>query len=1015
MMRPRTTKKRLRMLLSSIVIIGIVSIFLFGFFRPRAPHIYPVNGQLDLQSWDGHRDGYLSLNGGWDFYWKRFLSYQDIAAGSPATHIAVDVPSVWNNYKINGKNLPGFGYGTYRLKVVNAPVGKPLALRMPTFSTAYELYIDDRLASSSGKVGMDKNQFSPGCKPQEVVFTPASKNFEIIIHVANFTYAQGGMYNAVNLGTPEQIRSMDKIIADKDLFLFGALTIMAFYYLGIFLLRREDKSSLYFVTMCLLLASITAISGDFLIFRLIPSISFEAIITIYYIILCWFSVCAAFIIGELFPEENSKKILRAAFVYAAGMTLLILLFPISFYSRLFYIIEAAALLIGGYCVFTSTVAFLRGRKDSLVILLGVLAVIVCAVHDLLFQSNASQLGSLIILFIQPLVLARRSSEAFRNVKELSQKLLKLDKIKDEFLANTSHELRTPLNGILGITEAMMRGGEGEITQSQKRSLALIAGSSRRLANLVNDILDYSKLKHGDIRLNIKPMRVDGLILTAVNVFQQVSKSKEIEILYNLPAGMPAVMADENRVVQILYNLIGNAVKFTTRGYIEVSARVTGAVLEICVKDTGEGIPEAKLDDIFKTFEQVDTSLTRKYGGAGLGLSITKQLVELQGGGIRVTSVLGKGSKFIFTLPIAKELPPQNDPELALPELAATVLEEPTVTIRKKAIGDGRLLLIDDDPVNLQSLAALLQIGGFDVTAVTSGKAALEELSRTRDYALVVLDVMMPEMSGYEVCRKIREQKSHFELPVLMLTAKTAVADIVVGFEAGADDYLAKPFETEEMLARVRTLVNLKMSVDKAIAAEVAFMQAQIKPHFLYNALNTISCFCDTDPEQARWLIDQFSNYLRQRFDFKNPAMYVLIGNEISLLKSYLEIEKARFGDKLKVAFDIDEVGGVKIPPLSIQPLVENAIHHGIRKKGGGGTVTITIKNTGEGVLISVMDNGSGISPEKIAGIFNSDGNRSVGLWNIDNRLKKLFGKGLVITSEPGKGTQVTFLVPPEVN
>ncbi len=1006
------TKKRILMLLSSIFFTGAVLIGFFCFLKPKA--IHPVNGQLDLKSWNCSRDGYLSLNGGWQFYWKRFLSYRDVAVGGPLTYVSVDVPSVWNSYQISGKNLPGFGYGTYRLKVINAPVGKALAIRMPTVATAYKLYIDDHLACSSGKVSMDQGQFLPGCKPQEVEFRPGVKSFELIIQVANFIYAQGGMCYPVYLGTAEQIRNMSKAIADKDLFLFGALTIMAFYYMGIFLMRPADKSSLYFVWMCILLASITAISGDFLIYRLLPFISYQVIIAIYYIILCSFSVCAAFIIGELFPEENSRLVLRAAFGYAAGMMLLILTTPLSFYSRLFHLVMAAAILIGGYCLFTLTIAFLRGKKDSLGGFLGVLAVIGCTIHDILFQSNASQLGTLIILLMQPFILARRFSESFRNVQELSQKLLEFDKIKDEFLANTSHELRTPLNGILGITEAMLRESEGEINKNQKQSLALIAGNSRRLANLVNDILDYSKLKHGDIRLNIKPMRVDGLILTVVNVFQKLSKSKEIEIFSDLPAGMPAVLADENRVVQILYNLIGNAAKFTAQGYIEVSAKVTGAVLEICVKDTGAGIPEEKLADIFKSFEQVDTSLTRKYGGTGLGLSITKQLVELQGGNIRVESAPGKGSKFIFTLPVAKEFPLEND--LVLPELAVMMHDETVVSsIKQKAIHEGHLLLVDDDPVNLQSSAALLRTGGFGVTAVNSGKVALEELGRVRDYSLVILDVMMPEMSGYEVCRKIREQKSHFELPVLMLTAKTGPADILVGFTAGANDYLAKPFEPEEMLARVRTLVNLKLSVDKAIAAEVAFMQAQIKPHFLYNALNTISCFCDTDPEQARQLIDQFSNYLRQSFDFKNPAMYVSIAHEIGLLRSYLEIEKARFGDQLKVVFDIDELPGVQIPPLSIQPLVENAIHHGIRKKGGSGMVSVVIKNTGEGVLVLVKDDGAGIAPEKLGRIFKSDSNRSVGLWNIDNRLKKLFGKGLTITSHPGQGTEVTFMIPPVVN
>ncbi|HEX3047281.1 MAG TPA: ATP-binding protein, partial [Bacillota bacterium] len=666
-------------------------------------------------------------------------------------------------------------------------------------------------------------------------------------------------------------------------------------------------------------------------------------------------------------------------------------------------------------------AIINRRRDALLVLMGALMVIICALHDMLYQNNLIlsnygemiPIGLFILLFMQSFVLARRFSEAFRHVEALSQKLLKLDKIKDEFLANTSHELRTPLNGILGITEGMLRGSEGALSDGQKQNLAIISSSGRRLTNLVNDILDYSKLKHGDLRLNIKPIRVDGLIQTVVKVFQQLSSSKEIVVLSDLPPELPPALADENRLVQILYNLIGNAVKFTKQGYVKVSARVSQAMLEVCVSDTGEGIPQDKLEDIFKSFEQVDTSLTRKHGGTGLGLSITKQLVELEGGSIWVKSTPGSGSEFYFTLPMAAELPGENDAQLDLPEPVVQVLEQQPLRLNQ-AVGGGNILLVDDDPVNLQSSATLLQIGGYGVTAVNCGKGALEELAKRQDYELAILDVMMPEISGYEVCRKIRENKSHFEIPVLILTAKTTVADIVMGFEAGANDYLPKPFEPEELLARVGTLVNLKKSVDKALTAEVAFMQAQIKPHFLFNTLNTISSFCDTNPDQARRLIEDFSNYLRQSFDFKNLSMYVPLTNEINMVKSYVEIEKARFGDQLKVEFTIDEALEVKIPSLSIQPLVENAIRHGIRKKGGGGAVTISIKNTTTGVLVTVADDGVGIAPDKLARIMEVDTGRGVGLWNIDFRLRKLCGKGLTIESEPGKGVRVTFVIPSEV-
>lgn len=1020
-MKKTMDKRWIILLAAAALTIGII-FFVLVFSKPGTARINLNNGILDLQDWKPEQDGAINLSGQWDFYWERFVSYKGIVDGIEVPDLKAEVPGVWNNFNYKGKKLPGYGYATYRLKIVNAQVGKPLSMRIPTFSTAYELYFNDRLISSNGKVGTSKEKFSPQYRPRVVEFTPAEPSFDLIVHVSNFIYSRGGMWYALSLGTPEQIWDMDRTIVYKDLFLFGALTVMALYYLSMFLLRREDKSSLYFVIMCLVFASRTIVYGDYLIYKLIPFISYRSIIIIEYSTLCWFPVFAAYLIGELFPEETLRKILKAAMIYAAAMTIFFLFTPISLFTRLIYLVQVAAILIGLYPIICVGRAYIKGKADAFTVLLGTLAVILSALHDMLYQNNIIlsrfgeyvPFGLFILLFMQSFVISRRSSEAYRNVNALSQQLLKLDKIKDEFLANTSHELRTPLSGILGITEAMLKGDAGELSSTQKQNLTAIAGSCRRLSNLVNGILDYSKLKHGDIRLNIKALRLEGLIQTVINVFEQLSKSKECRVVAELPPGLPPVMADENRVVQILYNLIGNAVKFTSKGHVKVSAKVTGDMLEVCVCDTGIGIPGDKLEDIFKSFEQVDTSISRGHSGTGLGLSITRQLVELQGGRIWVKSELGAGSEFYFNLPLAPALLEEKEIITPMPELAAAAIEVQPMSKEREGKGT-HIILVDDDAINLQASAAILKIGGYAVTALNSGRAALDKISDANDCALAVLDVMMPEMSGYEVCSRIRKTKSIFDLPVLMLTSKTTTEDIVMGFEAGANDYLSKPFEAEELLARVRTLVNLKTSVDKAMSAEVAFLQAQIKPHFLFNTMNTISSFCDTEPTRARQLIDELSNYLRQSFDFKTLQMYVPIENELALVSSYTAIEKARFGEKLKVEYNVDTPIGVNILPLSIQPLVENAIRHGIRKKGGIGTVTISVSKTEEGIMVSVRDDGAGIPPDKLGTILNSDKGSGVGLWNIDSRLRKLSGKGLIIESEEGKGTKVSFVVPSEVN
>ncbi len=1014
--------KTLRILLLSSVIISLVIIFcLMSFVSPEDNSIQPRDAVLDLKNWNPDRNGTISLSGQWDFHWERFLSYREAASDSLAGGLTVDAPSVWNSYLLNGKKLPGFGYGTYVLKVVNAPEGQPLSLRIPTFSTAYELFIDDHLASSNGTVSTDREHHLPRYLPQVITFTPEQSSFHILIHVSNYTYARGGMWYDVEMGTPEQIMKMDRTISYKDLFLIGSLTAMTFYYLMIYLLRREDKSSLYYVLMCIIFAARTAIYGNFFIYSLLPHIGFKTIITIDYITLCCFSISAAFMIGELFPQESRRSILRIFLLYASIMALLFILTPVSFFTRTVYIVQFMAILTGAYPIYTLIRAYVGGKKDAGILLCGALVVILCAVHDILYQNNVilSSIGELVplglfvMLFLQAFVLARRFSEAFKDVNMLSQKLLTLDKVKDEFIANTSHELRTPLSGILGITGAMLKGSDGKLNERQRQNLSIIESSSRRLANLVNDILDFSKIKNGDIQLNIHPIRIRGMITTIADVFRQLNLKKELDVIVELPKELPPVMADENRVAQIFYNLIGNAVKFTRSGYVMISSKQNGGMLEFCISDTGIGIPKDKLDDIFHSFEQVDSSLTRTYGGTGLGLPISKHLVELQGGTIRVESTEGIGSHFYFSLPLAgSDTPEEEDIIPSVQTFMVPSLEGIRGNLESK--GYPRILLVDDDTVNLQAASSILRTEDYGITVANSGKDALTLLDRISDFSLVILDIMMPEISGYEVCKKLREKKSPLELPVLMFTAKASTEDLIAGFRAGANDYLSKPFEPEELLARVRTLTGLKASADKALAAETAFIQAQIKPHFLFNTLNTISYFCDSDPGFAQQLIGDFANFLRQSFDFKNIETTISLAAELSMITSYLKIEKARFGEKLQITFDIDEFLDVKVPFLSIQPLVENAINHGLRKKGGSGTVSVSAKTIPEGVRIAVTDNGQGIEPDKLAKLLLPESSRGIGLWNIDSRLKKLYGTGLSIESSPGQGTCVSYLIPLEV-
>lgn len=217
-MQTNINRKRLWILISVILILTIALTGILFFAKAKTDRVHPENGVLDLKNWQPEQNGALSLSGSWDFYWGRFISYQEFTADEPKADVIADVPAVWNSYEINGRSLPGFGFATYRLKIINSPAGVPLSLRIPTFSTAYALYVNERLISSNGKVGTSKEEFSPEYRPEIVEFTPEESDFEIIIHVSNFIYSRGGMWYAIDMGKPEQIKKIERTIIYKDLF-----------------------------------------------------------------------------------------------------------------------------------------------------------------------------------------------------------------------------------------------------------------------------------------------------------------------------------------------------------------------------------------------------------------------------------------------------------------------------------------------------------------------------------------------------------------------------------------------------------------------------------------------------------------------------------------------------------------------------------------------------------------------------------------------------------------------------
>jgi signal transduction histidine kinase/serine phosphatase RsbU (regulator of sigma subunit) len=419
---------------------------------------------------------------------------------------------------------------------------------------------------------------------------------------------------------------------------------------------------------------------------------------------------------------------------------------------------------------------------------------------------------------------RAQLELIKADERAIENLRRKDLLKDEFLANTSHELRMPLSGIIGIAETLVDGASGDLNEKSKENLSLIINGGNRLIRLIDDMLDFSQIKYGDLKLDIKEVDLYAAADIVLMLSKPLIMNKGIKLLNKVSPEVPPIRADENRLQQILFNLVGNAIKFTHQGSVEISAKEDGEFLEISVTDTGVGIPLSLQESIFESFERINETQKLRTRGFGLGLTITKKLVEILDGKIWVESEEEKGSKFFFTLPLSdqalrekrkivsqfsEELPLEEKPGLVLDNSAQD--EETKNSIKKEKSDSAKILIVDDDPVNVQLLTNQLSIQNYVISHSFSGLEALERLESGEKFDLILLDVLMPRISGYEVCKKIREKFSPNELPIVILTPKNLITDLVAAFEAGANDLLVKPFDKRELLARVKTMLRIKQA------------------------------------------------------------------------------------------------------------------------------------------------------------------------------------------------------------
>lgn len=828
------------------------------------------------------------------------------------------------------------------------------------------------------------------------------------------------------------LRDMD-VSADNEFYhvgfhmlLIGFSIVIGIYNFTLYSKRRREKYPLFLGIFSLLLIIRLLVTDSVLILRFIPFIPWRLHTLLYSC--TFFTYISIFIIylGYLYPKLVSEKLILIIKHSLIFYVIYLLLTPIKYHFIVFVLFQLLTLLLMTYVVIKLFKRCLFDLNSYLLIFLSALTLLVTNSYEFIrkyrFDSDFSivNLGFLIFLLLQSYLMADKFADSFNNIESLSKKLKHHNKLKDEFLFYISKELKSPMNSIIGLTESIV-SDENKLSSNQLLDTKLINYSAVQLSRLVDDILDYSKLNNTDIVLDKNPVNVKQLADMIILIAKGSLNNKKLIVKNHISKDLPLVYADINRLQQIINNLLENAIKYTPEGIITLNAVVINKFMKISVEDTGVGIPLWKVNSLFDTYTIKNSK--ELSSTSGLTLHLTKKLIELHGGSISVSSKVGKGTKFSFTMPLYEEnaeiMNKHNHFEFENIIENYTVAVTPVNTNLNGNQKNYRILIVDNELASRKVVENYLIADGYSLSCVSSGKEAMEFISKEEDLDLVIINLFIPDMIGYELCHNIRIEKSLYELPILMLTSSTKADGLFLSFECGANDYLTKPVDKVGLLSRVKTLIKLKHYVKESYDLHNQISYTTKKVAALTDDINKVK-------ELDKLKTEFFSNIshelktplnviwtsvqLLKSLDLKgydksiNLPRYLnimnqnclrlirLINNIIDITKidgNYLQVEMSNndiiftieeitlsvvnYAESLglNLIFDTEiEEKYMAFDQDKIERIILNLLSNAIKFTPKGGTIEVTVKDFQDSIRIIVKDSGIGIPEDKLKIIFD---------------------------------------------
>ncbi|MBX2925528.1 MAG: response regulator [Chitinophagaceae bacterium] len=731
--------------------------------------------------------GTFSLKGKWEFYWQQLLFPDDLSVYTPSY---VSFPSLWNDIELNGRSLSSKGYATYKFRLILPSQRPEMALEIPDTYSTYALYINGKLLAGNGKPAIQKEDAVPFWNTNIVTIPHNEDTLNIVMQVANFWHSKGGTYRAPILGNSKELKRVADTYWAMDVFVGGALIMSGLIFFGLYLFARHDKSILYFSIFCLIYSYRLFGTEPYILHGLMPQLSWFFTIRMEYISLALSIAFFIQYVRYLYPEEAGGIFLKVLFWMCLIYAGVIIVAPVQLFTAILPVYLVVLFFYIGYAFYIFMQASRHGRSGSEYAFLssGVALILFLVINLAYFgittpMKEVVSIGYILFLFLQSLILSFRFSFALKKSAEEAQQGLKA---KSEFLSTISHEIRTPLNAIIGMTHLMMHNQPRE---DQKENLQLLLFSSNNLLSIVNDILDFNKLETRQIDFEEVDMSLKEIGENVIRGQRSAADEKGVLLKCEIDAGIPDIVkGDPVRLAQIINNLVNNAIKFTDRGYVTLylfteALDKMNVTVKIAVEDTGIGISPEKQKIIFEGFTQVDSSASRSRGGAGLGLAISKKILDQQNIPLRLQSEPGIGSTFWFT---------QTFPVVML-KAVTTPFQFNKSILQSKPLQRRTILLAEDNSLNVLVAQSILEEFGARVDIASNGEEAIKKF-KPAVHDIILMDLNMPVKDGFEATKALRKEGS--VTPIIALTASTPEEVFEKVKAAGFNDIIVKPFNPD---------------------------------------------------------------------------------------------------------------------------------------------------------------------------------------------------------------------------